>query len=1066
MQRSRFSRALTWRRVPSLAAAATVALVVGAAVLAPSVTASASVAVVRDRVAAQPPAAAGLTWVGSPAKAGSQGLQRAIVALRTFPGQTSPLLGRPVLGAVATARLSGSPVLLAWRDDECDHVVIVGRCPTSRDDVLVPAAQAQRHGWKAGTKLTVTTPAVASTDVATATRTLTVVGTWRAANVADPYWFDEQRWTSGALVPFSGGCGESRTLPVTVAGGSVLLVGRAGLDGLTGVGLLADSRPVPGIGPSQAPALVAADATAQRRSAESAYLTDSVCAQVVSGNSTNTLVPPILAAGSRLRDLGAAIAFDLALVGLAGFVGLSVVTLARRRSELALARLRGVRGVRLWGFALAEPSGTLVIGTAAGTGLGLLGSDAFVRWWLPTGTPLLVPSLAWTLVGVVVLAGVAGMVAAVVPALRQPLAAQLRGPLRPAGATAARLVAETLVIAAAAAAFVLVVDDPAVGDGPFSLAAPAVVALAAGVVAVLVLEGVSRAWLRLARWRPPLSGFLGVSRVARTRDGAAVAALVVPAVVLVVVATSASAGAVAWRAAQAHRAVGAAVQIRSVLPVTATLLATRYADPTGRWLAAATSIGRGAAAGRPAVSRVFVDMAGWARVVQPELSADAGVSSAAAAKLSEGNPIGLVVRGSVITAQVDAGTAGGRSVRIALDLVAARGGALTQAVLRPGKATRTTKAPKAATTPARAEGATGLKAVETATATEVGTHIPVCRSGCWVRRIIVLAADGFGQPPAGVVRLSDLRVDGTPVPWDVAGGWRPSVAAGQLSGTNPVTSARQTTGGLDISVGSSGSLPAAIVSAAAPPVRPVLESGDSAVQSASGGSYIVGLDGNNTAVRVVAHVSDLPLGGADAVVGDLPSFLAEAAFLPHGALTVVLARADTPVSVLDDLARSGIDPSAATTLADAGAARSADPYTAGLHLYLLICLVTALVALLVAAALLALQVRARVREAASLRVVGVPASTVRRALLVEVALVLAVSVAVAAPAAVACVVWLVPHLPLVEPTGADPAFAPGMSWSVVAYLAGLMALVAVLAALVLRPVPDRARPAVLREEVA
>ncbi len=117
------------------------------------------------------------------------GLQQA--DLRSIlPSETEELFADPI--ASTTVRSSWSSTrfsmavqgTLSWRQDLCDHVVIVtGRCPTGEAEVIVAAEDSNAYGARPGDVLEIGATGGSPQQA-------TVSGVYQARDIADPYWFD------------------------------------------------------------------------------------------------------------------------------------------------------------------------------------------------------------------------------------------------------------------------------------------------------------------------------------------------------------------------------------------------------------------------------------------------------------------------------------------------------------------------------------------------------------------------------------------------------------------------------------------------------------------------------------------------------------------------------------------------------------------------------------------------------------------------------------------------------------------------------------------------------------
>jgi len=215
-----------------------------------------------------------------------------------------------------------------------------------------------------------------------------------------------------------------------------------------------------------------------------------------------------------------------ALVAVATLVLIAVLAARRRRATLALARSRGASGAQVLWPALAE--GLLVAVPAAA--LATLAAILAVR-----GSPAR-PSIAMG--ATVVAIATAVMVATVVPVARALGPERRPGDHHPGRAGGRRVVFEALVVALAAAS-ALVLRGRGVGAAgaggaiagfdPLIAAVPALVGIAAGIIAVRLYRLPMRLAARIARRRRGLVGMLGARRA--SEGGAA-------AVLLVLLATS------------------------------------------------------------------------------------------------------------------------------------------------------------------------------------------------------------------------------------------------------------------------------------------------------------------------------------------------------------------------------------------------------------------------------------------------------------------------------------------------------------------------------------------------
>lgn len=196
---------------------------------------------------------------------------------------------------------------------------------------------------------------------------------------------------------------------------------------------------------------------------------------------------------------------SLAVVGAAVLLLAARINAGRRAVELEVRRSRGSSLRQL--AALTSRSSVLacVPAALAGAGLALL------------LTPGPAPSLAWWLGGLTALAALLGLPAIAAWTYRRPVAA--RNPALRTRRPRRRMVAEAAVCAAAIGGLVVLHDQGAPAPGSVNLyiaAAPALVAIPAVVAVGRLYPLIIRGLLRLAAGSAGASGFLALTRAART----------------------------------------------------------------------------------------------------------------------------------------------------------------------------------------------------------------------------------------------------------------------------------------------------------------------------------------------------------------------------------------------------------------------------------------------------------------------------------------------------------------------------------------------------------------------
>ena len=566
--------------------------------------------------------------------------------------------------------------------------------------------------------------------------------------------------------------------------------------------------------------------------------------------------------------------------------------------------------------------------------------------------------------------------------------------------------------------------DPGAATEPdlLVLAGPALIGLATGQLALLLLRrGAALAMRRPGRGAGRLGGlggFLAARRLARLADAAASVRLLVAAAVVAGLGLTATVQTEAWADDTARLELGSAYRL-DLGPVDAedALALTRDLDPDGEHLMAAVVVpDEGRVTGR----RVFLDtrrvgvlgdfLAGTPAAEVPALLEEVG-------DLLRGDGDGQV-RGDQLVVQVAGVSArGGGRLRpqVRVDLTDQQGRTRTvEARLRLG-----------------ADGA------------PTGTVLPIrCTEGCTLDEVVLARTRGDRDLPFLLSRLSTDTDDLLGGAWTASDGVT-AVAGGLLAGTDGRTVTTEPVGS-----GAGAAQPVVVTRTATWEGDPVLESPG----------------GDDRAARVLARAPALPLVAADGVLADLPRALVGASRTVPAAEVLVLAAADTPAALLAEAAEASgsepvaLEPTRLRVGEETGAAQA--------RVYALMAGFGLLVALLVLVTAVSRERAAWRRDVAALRVAGVDAGSLRRAVRVEVGWLLVCSVAAAVAGAWLAVSLLLADLALVAvPLHAVPlttAVAPGL---LLAVAVGVGLLVAVVVGRG-RALASRAtRPATLREDL-
>jgi hypothetical protein len=714
------------------------------------------------------------------------------------------------------------------------------------------------------------------------------------------------------------------------------------------------------------------------------------------------------------------LALPLLLLGVVAVPATGRELAAARRGEVAIARLRGLEGGALWTLLALEPLCVLVLGGVAGLGTGALGAKLAAATWVDSDASGIGLTEVLTVIGIVVV-GLVAVLVGMAGALREPLADQVSLASRPRRAT---VVATFLNVLLIVAAVVAVYRSSAAGpDDPdwVVLAGPALVGLAVGQVVVWLVQLTSLVSVAPTN-RRSLPAFLAVRRLARVADAATALRVLVAAAVVAALAVTGATQVDGWADDTARLRTGAPLTVELDGDAVSALSLTRDLDPSGRWLMAAVLVpGQGSLPAR----RAFLDTSRFDAVV---------------GDFFDGTPAAGVSRS---IADLGGGTqdmATGDTATVTVRGVSSR----LSGELRP-RITVAYRNPSGLTDDITFHASVGIGGDETT----VSRPLRNCAEGCVVTGL-TMSTDGDAQLPWILTGLDFGGADG------LAGDLRP-VPTTPPAGVLPIAVVPVDDGLLF--PGTDRTLD--VLPRTTGPRMPVLAT--DSIDWAGAAPQVESPGGDERSADVVGTLPALPLIEADGLLADLPRAAAGAPPTVPAAVVMVLARADTPADVLQRLSEAaGHRP---LTLAQVRHQTVDETGAVQGRVYLVMACFCLAVALLVQVASMARQRSAWLRDAAALRVLGIPSAQLRRAGLAEVVALAVAAVVATVAGALAAVDLLLSHLDLVTVPEHSVPLETSASVLPLVTAAGAVALIVLVVSGRGRGVQAaRSRPAILREE--
>ncbi len=865
---------------------------------------------------------------------------------------------------------------LLAREGVCAEVELVaGACPTVPTEVLLSDRSAAELDVTAGG--TVLVPELEDEPAPAGSRdpfpvAYTVSGVYRSASIdaADRFWFDGEDLEYAPPTAFGGEQVPARLDAVLVLPDLVLSLRTIGVRIEVERALRRETV-----------TLTNADRIARELTAQVDLVAGTSRTVDTSATAADTLRSTVGGRGL-VAGTAAFVGFQVVVLGWVVLFGLVAVTVGARDDEIALAKLRGMRGARLSAHALAEPVALVAVAVP----LGLLGSLAAVNALadavLLAGTRVVVTPSAWAAVGATAAGAVLACVLAARRSLRVPVADQLRRRAPAAGTVGAVTTAVLLTLAVVGVLLVRTLGRSAEVALP-ALLAPVLVGLSAGVVLahlvrVAVRVGVGRTW----RW--PLGPYLAVRQVAGQGALTRVTALVTAVTAVSGFAAGAYVVTAAQRDAQARLDVGAERVVHvGATTSTALLDATRAADPDGAWSMAAVERADGS-------GTLAIDSSRFAAAfaVPGGPLAD---PSAVRDLVPEGVAQPLVVRGTQVTLEVLFSDHAPPDLDLGVQLRLGRpDGEITSVV---------------------------LGVLDGGPQTLVGA-IPACAEGCTVQSVLLTRVTGTGSI-TGSVGLVALTVGGVEHPF-VREEWRSARAdegSPDSTATGTVFALSAPQPGLELSFGVTPSALPGVVRRDVPTQLPAIVGAQTPLTFVGTQQLLNGdtLEGGDLPYEVIGRTPVVPRLGQGSVV-DLELVSRVEPPRSAGLDFQVWLAPTAPVDAPDRLTAAGLEVVEVESRAGRrGVLDRAEPARA--QLLLLGAGAATLVAGIAGiATALASSARRRAAESAALRAMAVPGPVVRRSAILEDVLLLLPGVVVGSACAAALVLACGPVLAAVTGT--------------------------------------------------
>lgn len=1016
-------RGLRSRALLSFGSVLLAAIAVGAAVVGPMYQSGSASSYLVTRLRAEPNFLTGEVFDFTPSSLGPDGYVAALGEARRLADQELNDTFAPSTLALWTRRtptpvVDGETSLLSAHG-QCEHVTLVGRCPDKPGEALILRADSVITGLEIGGKLRV--PGVQMP--------LRVVGIYSSRAQDEDYWFDLSQLETAPLQP------PPSTVPYQPA---PFMVTPDTFDYIDrGVWYIKASRRL--VVTSQTSRSDLHDAigaeTALRHPASQSKAVSLPYLIPEGYNQLPAIGKEVQDRSSTAQSTVAPAVISVHLVALLLLLRLLSAAMDLRRSELALASLRGYSRRQMWLLGLLEPGLVVAVATPLGLVGGYLGARSLARAWLVPGLPM--PLGGASILALLAIVLVALVVATLVvrEALSETLATQIAGVRRPGRSGRWSVVLRLVVVTAAVSVLVATLSAAKRSSpGATDLALPILLAGAAGLVTTLAAQVVTGWWAQWTSTRRSVFSYVAARTISRRREGTLVILPLTAALAVSVFAAGVFTAAADWRASDAATKVGAETSYPTRLSMDQAVALTHRIDPAGDWLMAIDAEFDGfnqiLVVDAPRLPRVGL----WPDSWTPDMDVSQVARSLAPALPS------VVLRGSRVTLTVDNGVTGDYPTLWAELVMTDAHGAVSNLVLGPLRDGMST----------------------------VSGELAGCTPGCLVKQVTFGGPAVLPEAMHGSATITSIRTDRGTVPGFLDQSWR----AAKPGLDNPVAvvgDPRISRAGLTVDFDTdSASSFAAITPADVPQVRPV-------VMGLAATPVVDGQDGNvlhvhtsayrTLDVRPVTVAESMPVLGPIGMMIDFTMLTRDVAINDSSSNVSILARSDTPPPVVAALAGHGI--SSPVTLSTTRGVLDNDAFALALNLYLVVTAIVILLALAGLWASLAVQLPSRRRDAASLRVVGLRRRSIIAAVVTEFTVVLGAA-AVAGIMAGAVAQYVVVRTVVLGYADSThtPRLLPSLNIGsvldlLVVVTAGLLVVAVTVAALIV----GRARTATLREDV-